>query len=200
MRNGVLLIPGSKQLVTKMMKSMAKKKFFPPRPSVNPTIYAYEAVDVTTHEGLLKVGYTGREVNKRIKEQVGTVAIEYKLVFEESAMKQDGSSFTDKELHYHLRKLGFANPKGEWYKCTLNDLRRAVYEVKTGERTEENRVLTFGVRPEQEEAINKTIAYFKSIKKENKDKTPHFLWNAKMRFGKTFASYQLAKRMGWKKV
>src|SRR5690606_9506682 len=51
-----------------------------------------------------------------------------------------------------------------------------------------------------EAAVDKTIAYFKSFIKENKDKTPHFLWNAKMRFGKTFASYQLAKKMGWKKV
>ncbi|NLO70471.1 MAG: DEAD/DEAH box helicase family protein, partial [Porphyromonadaceae bacterium] len=57
-----------------------------------------------------------------------------------------------------------------------------------------------GMRPEQEAAVDKTIAYFKSFKKENKDRTPHFLWNAKMRFGKTFASYQLAKEMGWTKV
>jgi hypothetical protein len=56
------------------------------------------------------------------------------------------------------------------------------------------------MRPEQEAAVDKTIAYFKSFKKENKDRTPHFLWNAKMRFGKTFASYQLAKEMGWTKV
>ena len=56
------------------------------------------------------------------------------------------------------------------------------------------------MRPEQEAAVDKTIDYFKSFKKENKDRTPHFLWNAKMRFGKTFASYQLAKKMGWKKV
>jgi hypothetical protein len=26
------------------------------------------------------------------------------------------------------------------------------------------------------------------------------MWNAKMRFGKTFAAYQLAKEMGWKKI
>ncbi|NQV93880.1 MAG: restriction endonuclease, partial [Sphingomonadales bacterium] len=37
-------------------------------------------------------------------------------------------------------------------------------------------------------------------KKENPEKTPHFLWNAKMRFGKTFAAYQLAKKMGWSKL
>lgn len=56
------------------------------------------------------------------------------------------------------------------------------------------------MQPEQEAAVDKTIAYFKSFKKENPDQTPHFLWNAKMRFGKTFASYQLAKEMDWTKI
>ena len=179
---------------------MSKKEFFPPRPSTNPTIYAYELVGVATHKGLLKISYTDRDAQTRIKEQLGTAAIPYKIVFEESAMKRDGSSFTDHEVHRILRKLGFANPEGEWLKCSLNDLRKAIWEIKTGERTEENRTLTFGLRPEQSAAVDKTITYFESFKKENKNRTPHFLWNAKMRFGKTFASYQLAKKMGWKKV
>lgn len=183
-----------------MKVTMSKKDFFPPRPSTNPTIYAYELVDVASHKGLLKIGYTDRDAQTRIKEQLGTAAIQYRIVFEESAMKKDGSSFTDHDIHRHLRKQGFANPEGEWFQCTLNDLRRAIWEIKTGERTEDNRVLSFGMRPEQEEAVNKSIAYFKSFKKENPDKTPHFLWNAKMRFGKTFASYQLAKKMGWTKI
>lgn len=179
---------------------MSKKEFFPPRPSTNPTIYAYELVDVASHHGLLKIGFTDRDAQRRIKEQLGTAAIQYKIVFEESAMKRDGSSFTDHEVHRLLREWKVVNATGEWYKCNLNDLRRAIHQIKTGERTGENRVLTFGMRPEQEEAVSKSIAYFKSFNKENKDRTPHFLWNAKMRFGKTFASYQLAKRMGWKKI
>ncbi|HMQ48888.1 MAG TPA: GIY-YIG nuclease family protein [Saprospiraceae bacterium] len=185
---------------------MSKKEFFPPRPSTNPTIYAYELVGVATHKGLLKIGYTDRDAQTRIKEQLGTAAIPYKIVFEESAMKRDGSSFTDHDIHRHLRKQGFANPEGEWFKCSLNDLRKAIWEIKTGERTEANRTLTFGMRPEQEEAVNKSIAYFKSFYEEKKRgalsgaEVPHFLWNAKMRFGKTFASYQLAKKMGWSKI
>jgi hypothetical protein len=179
---------------------MSNKEFFPPRPSTNPTIYGYELVGVDTHKGLLKIGFTDRNAQQRIKEQLGTAAIQYKIVFEESAMKRDGSSFTDHDVHRLLREWKVVNASGEWYKCTLNDLRRAIHQIKTGEKTEENRVLTFGMRPEQEEAVNKSIAYFKSFKKENKDRTPHFLWNAKMRFGKTFASYQLAKKMDWKKV
>lgn len=179
---------------------MSNKEFFPARPSTKPTIYAYELVGVATHKGLLKIGYTDRDAQTRIKEQLGTAAIPYKIVFEESAMKRDGSSFTDHEVHRLLREWKVVNESGEWFKCTLNDLRRAIHQIKTGEKTEENRVLSFGMRPEQEAAVDKTIAYFKSFKKENKERTPHFLWNAKMRFGKTFASYQLAKKMGWKKV
>ena len=179
---------------------MSKKEFFPPRPLTNPTIYAYELVGVTTHKNLLKIGFTDRNAQQRIKEQLGTAAIQYKIVFEESAMRRDGSSFTDHDIHRLLRQWNLENAYGEWYKCSLNDLQRAIHQIKTGERTEESRVLNFGMRPEQEEAVNKSIAYFKSFKQENKDKTPHFLWNAKMRFGKTFASYQLAKKMGWKKV
>lgn len=56
------------------------------------------------------------------------------------------------------------------------------------------------MRPEQEEAVNKTIEYFKSAAKERGTRSAKFLWNAKMRFEKTFASYQLAKRMGLTKI
>lgn len=176
--------------------NIIKKDFFPSRPSTNPTIYAYELVGVVTHKGLLKIGYTDRDTQTRIKEQLGTAAIQYKIVFEESAMKRDGSSFTDHDVHRHLRKQGFSNPEGEWFKCTLNDLRKTIWEIKTGEKTEENRVLTFGMRPEQKAAVNKTITYYQSFREENADKTPHFLWNAKMRFGKNICQLPISKKNG----
>lgn len=50
------------------------------------------------------------------------------------------------------------------------------------------------MRPEQERAVTLTQAYFKRSIKDDPTRVPKFLWNAKMRFGKTFASYQLAKR------
>ena len=177
-----------------------KTEFFPPRPSTNPTIYAYELIGVPAHVGLLKVGFTDRDAQKRVKEQLGTSAVPYKIVFEQSAMKNDGSSFTDHDIHRYLRKNGIHNPEGEWFKCSLKDIEAAIWAIKSGERNEDNRTLSFGMRPEQQEAVLKTIAYFKSYKSENPEQTPHFLWNAKMRFGKTFASYQLAKQMGWTKI
>lgn len=179
---------------------MHKRDFFPPRPAANPIVYAYELIGVPTHYGLLKIGYTARSSKIRIAEQLKTSAINYKIVFEESAMRNDGSSFTDHEIHRYLRKLGLANPDGEWFRCNIKELKAAVLSIKSGEKNEDNRTLTFSMRPEQSEAVDKTIAYFTSFIKENPDNTPHFLWNAKMRFGKTFASYQLAKRMAWTKI
>ena len=41
---------------------MSQQEFFIQRPSINPTIYAYEFVDVSTHKGYVKVGYTERDV------------------------------------------------------------------------------------------------------------------------------------------
>ena len=54
---------------------MSKKEFFPPRPFINPTIYAYELVSVDTHKGLLKIGFTDRDAQLRIKEQLGTAGL-----------------------------------------------------------------------------------------------------------------------------
>ena len=179
---------------------MSKKEFFPQRPETNPIIYVYELVGVSSHVGLLKVGYTIRSSEKRIDEQTKTSAVKYKILLEETAMRSDGSAFTDKNIHRLLRKKNIKNPFGEWFKCTVKDIKGAILEIKSGVKNEDNRTLDFRMRPEQSEAVDKTITYFKSFKKENKNKTPHFLWNAKMRFGKTFATYQLAKKMGWTKI
>lgn len=179
---------------------MNKKEFFLPRPNTTPTIYAYQLEDVGTHKGLLKVGFTDRDAKTRVAEQLKTARLKYKIVWESSAMRNDGSSFTDFDIHRYLRKKKVKNVDGEWYQCTVKDLDAALIAVRDKIENEENRTETFAMRPEQEQAVEKTITYFDSFKKENPGKTPHFLWNAKMRFGKTFASYQLAKKKGWKKV
>lgn len=175
-------------------------KFFPQRPEASPTIYVYELEKVETHQGRLKVGYTTRKTQERIEEQLGTSRVHYKIVFEASAMRNDGSSFTDHEVHNYLRNRGIKNSEGEWFECDVNEVRAAVLAIKNGLKNESRRTLDFAMRPEQIEAVTKTFLYFNDFKKENKNKTPHFLWNAKMRFGKTFATYKLAKKMGWKRV
>jgi hypothetical protein len=181
---------------------MSKKEFFPQRPKANPTIYAYKLPNDTSRTGQLKIGFTTRSAQERIEEQIGATRAKYEIVLIEPAIRNDGSSFTDHDIHKYLKRKGFINTDGEWFKCKVSDVKAAIIAVKKGELNEENRTLTFKMRPEQEIAVNKTIQYFESFKKEheNKDKTPRFLWNAKMRFGKTFASYQLAKKQGWKKI
>jgi len=126
--------------------------------------------------------------------------VEYKILLEASAIRADGSSFSDHDIHRYLRKKGFENPDGEWFRCSLKDVKSAIIAIQRGKENVESRTLTFGMRPEQQEAVEKTMAYFRSNKAENPESTPHFLWNAKMRFGKTFATYQLAKAMGWSKI
>lgn len=176
------------------------KDFFPQRPKATPTIYAYELPNDSSRKGQLKIGDTNRTVQERIKEQIGATRAEVKIVLEESSMRKDGSSFRDFEIHKYLRNKGIKNTDGEWFTCSVKEVKAAIIAIKKGELNEENRTLDFKMRPEQEQAVDKVIRYFDSYKKENPKSTPHFLWNAKMRFGKTFASYQLAKKQGWTKV
>lgn len=178
------------------------KDFFPPRPVSRPTIYAYEDTN-PQYAGLLKIGYTAVDARSRVLQQYPTRKPgkpPYRIVLEESAMRNDGTIFTDHDVHRMLRINGVKNPEGEWFRCTVAQVKSAIIAVRTGQLNEENRSLDFKMRPEQEAAVEKTVFYFKSFRKENHDKPPHFLWNAKMRFGKTFAAYQLALKMGWKKV
>lgn len=182
---------------------MPNMEFFPQRPESHPTIYAYEDSN-PQYKGLLKIGYTEKDVEKRVAQQYPTKRpdgmVPYKIVFAESAMRNDGSCFTDHEVHRILRKKKISGVGGEWFKCTVDDIKAAIIAIKTGRANIENRTRSFAMRPEQREAVEKAIAYFHSAKKDAPDRVPKFLWNAKMRFGKTFASYQLAKQMGLTKV
>ena len=88
----------------------------------------------------------------------------------------------------------------EWMKCTVADVQTVISELRSGKKLSGTHHETFEMRPEQASAVEKTAAYFESIWAENADAAPRFLWNAKMRFGKTFASYQLAKKLQAKRV
>ncbi|HRU25224.1 MAG TPA: DEAD/DEAH box helicase family protein, partial [Candidatus Latescibacteria bacterium] len=88
----------------------------------------------------------------------------------------------------------------EWFRCPVERVMSAINAVRQGQLYEESRSLNFRMRPEQEAAVEKTAAYFESFRKDNPTKAPRFLWNAKMRFGKTFAAYRLALKMGWRRV
>jgi hypothetical protein len=182
---------------------MTNKEFFPLRPEARPMIYAYDDSN-PEYKGLLKVGYTTIDVEQRVAQQYPTKRpdgkVPYRTVFAESAMYSDGGNFNDHDIHRALSKRGFEGVGGEWFRCTVEELKAVYIAVRDQVANIENRTRDFFMRPEQEEAVGKTIEYYKSAAKENSSRSAKFLWNAKMRFGKTFASYQLAKHMNLSKI
>ena len=165
-------------------------------------IYAYEDKYGPQLRGLLKVGYTTIGVPERVRQQYNIVRPgepPYRILVAESAMRQDGTAFMDHDVHRQLVRMGCQHAEGEWYRCTPQQVRAAIVAVRERMDVAWNRDKTFDMRPEQKRAVDKTVAYFDSYKSEA-GRVPHFLWNCKMRFGKTFTTYQLARRMGWKRV
>ena len=181
------------------------QEFFIQRPQINPTIYVYELVNVPSHKGYIKVGFTDRDVETRVKEQLHTSGVPYKILLKESAMRPDGTCFTDRDVHTILRRKGKlrlneGTDKNEWFACTTTDIISVINELRYGIVTDELRTKTFRMRPEQTIAVQKTMEFYSTAKAEEPTKAPKFLWNAKMRFGKTFAAYQLSKKMGFKRI
>ena len=181
---------------------MMPESFFPRRTAANPRIYAYEDTN-PQFDGLLKVGYTTQNAEDRVAQQYPTKRpgpLPYRIVLDMLAMRPDGSVFTDRDVHRFLRRNGIPNPDGEWFKCNGNDVKSAILSIYDYGASLGGRSMDFPMRPEQKAAVEKTIDYFESLRETETSKVPHFLWNAKMRFGKTFATYQLAKKMNWTKV
>jgi hypothetical protein len=165
-----------------------------------PRVYAY-SIDDNAHKGLLKVGQTARDVKQRIAEQVKTAAIKnYKIELDEPATRDDGTIFSDHDVRAALVRKKFANPELEWMRCSLKDLKTVLAELRKGQRFTGTHHLEFKMRREQAEAVKLTHAYFHSRWAEDPHAVPRFLWNAKMRFGKTFTTYQLARKLEAKRV
>ena len=180
---------------------MQNIQFFPQRPESHPMIYAYSDV---TYPGCLKVGFTAVDVDKRVAQQYPTKRpdgkVPYKIVYRDSALYPDGGNFTDHEVHAALKALGVKCVGGEWFECDVGTVKAAVITVRHKLNNLEGRTNAFKMRPEQQQAVDLTCAYYKSAEKEGAGRIPKFLWNCKMRFGKTFASYQLAKKLGYTRI
>ena len=181
----------------------------------HPKIYAYTIdqfaatpwVGKRKGAGLMKVGDTQRDVRVRIREQLAAIKMPIEtfadVLLVEAAITDDGRVFRDHEVHAALRKAGYHNVAGEWFECTKDEVAAAIQAVREGKdlprvRAEAN----FPMRPEQQRAVEQTAAYFRAHPKGRGKghKAPDYLWNAKMRFGKTFTTYQLAREMGWTRV
>lgn len=168
---------------------------------VVPMLYGYTTPEIKRHDGWTKIGYTERNVEERIKEQVNTADVEWKLEWKGAAIYDDESAefFTDKDFHNYLRKLGVEQEKdknNEWFKISGNESKYKFYEFRQnrGLIKLDLSAIPYKLRREQEEAVEKTISYI------NESKGDKFLWNAKPRFGKTLAVYDLCKRLKAKTV
>jgi hypothetical protein len=180
-------------------------------------IYVY-SIPIKTHGGRLKIGSatissvnpTQEEINlaaeERIKQQTKTADIPYLLEHAELAINNKGDCFLDHKVHEVLMRSGYKriaentkNKKSEWFEISVDVAKNAIKTVKegrialTGDEKEIKEMQSIDFRPNQLDAIDKTT---KAIKKGRK----HFLWNAKMRFGKTSAAMQVAKENKMQKV
>ena len=168
-------------------------EILPIKPDARLRIYAY-SIDDQAHKGQLKVGQTTRSVKQRVvNEQLKTANIKnFKIELDEPGEREDGTPITDRQVRAALVRRGFDKAELEWMYCSARDVKAALLALRSGEQISGTR--------EQRAAVDKTHAYFHSIWQEDMNEVPRFLWNAKMRFGKTFASYKLAQKLGAKRV
>ena len=187
---------------------MAKpiEEILTPKPEARLRIYAWTPNDPpATYVGLIKVGQTTQEdVNVRIQQSMGVMPHEYTLHVDELAERKDGTIFRDGDVRLRLVQKKFENPviggAREWVRCTPEDVKTAIVELQKGLKLSGTHHENFPMRREQAEAVDKAFNYFKSIWTEDSTASPRFLWNAKMRFGKTFAAYQLARKLDSERV
>lgn len=177
-----------------------------PKPEARLRIYAWTPNDPpVAYVGLIKVGQTTREnVNDRVRQSQGQMHQAYTLHVDARAEREDGSTFRDSDVRQRLVDKGFENvvigASREWMRCSPEDVKTAITELQKGLRLSGTHNETFPPREEQAAAVEQTYAYYHSRWQQDANAVPRFLWNAKMRFGKTFTTYQLAKKLGAKRV
>jgi hypothetical protein len=183
------------------MVKFSSDEILTPKPSERLKIYAWSPKDPSTqYIGLIKIGQTLQpDVNQRIKQSQGQMQHEYVLHVDELAERDDGTIFRDSDVRQRLIEKGFENviigSSTEWMRCTVSDVKTVITELQKGIKLSGTHHETFKMRTEQCEAVKLTHSYFQSRWKEDHNAVPRFLWNAKMRFGKTFTTYQLAAQM-----
>lgn len=159
-----------------------------------PQIYAYTTPQVPSHNGWLKIGYTERQsVEERIKQQCHTANIAWHLEWSGNAVYENSTeTFHDTDFHAYLTKEGYQRQPGtEWFHINANEARMLFYDFRQNRGVVEGKhTQSYQLRDSQALAVSRTIDSFRNHPKKE------FLWNAKPRFGKTLAVYDLCMRMG----
>ena len=163
-----------------------------------PQIYAYTTPEIARHDGWTKIGYTEQNVDTRLKQQMHTADVEYKLEWHGNATYEDtGETFHDTDFHGYLRKLDIVGKPGtEWFEIEPSPAHQRFYEFRENHGIVGDTLapVEYRLRDEQERASEKTVDY------AHLHERGEFLWNAKPRFGKTLTSYDFCKRIGAQKV
>lgn len=147
----------------------------------------------------------------RINQYTTTAGISYDLLYTELAIrtvvkngKNISEAFSDHDVHNVLKRseikrhvFDIDGNSNEWFKVDLETAKKAICAVKEGRSSLLSSEVSEGrspiiFRPEQAEAIRKTIKQFKTGNQ--------MLWNAKMRFGKTLTALQVAKECEFKHI
>ena len=177
------------------------------------------SIDDRKHHGLLKIGevFVNNELAddsnmqnlaKSVRDVLNTRSymqgISYQIEHVEcTTYNQQTKRYTADDVYRQLRKMDISSksfetinkePADIWFATSLIEIKNAINEIKAGRGAGYGEIK---FRPEQEKAISETVSYFKKEFKDIK-KGKSFLWNAKMRFGKTLSGLEVARRMGFK--
>lgn len=165
---------------------------------VIPVCYAYTTPELRKHDGWTKIGFTERDAEERIREQVSTSDVDYKLEWANNAVYEGSNdTFRDSDFHKYLINLGVQRKEGkEWFEIEPDKAEFDFFKFRKtrGLIEADEKPAPYTLRNEQGKAVSMTIDYFNSHDKGE------FLWNAKPRFGKTLASYDLCMKMGFENI
>lgn len=177
------------------------------------------------HQGLLKIGevfvdndiadsHSNQELGKAVRAVLDArpymQGVSYHIEYVEcTTYEQDSKCYKADDVYRTLRAMdipsktlgkykdpttGQTEDADIWFACTIFDVQDVISKIKQGKGAGHGAIK---FRPEQEKAIHDTVEYFqKEFKDPNKGK--HYLWNAKMRFGKTLSGLEVAKRCGYR--
>lgn len=173
---------------------------------VKPQCYAYTLPTVSEKNGWTKIGYTERDVETRIREQVQVLALRHRTEWVEEAKFNNGKIFNDKAFHAYLVKgniqqdsYTYTDQAGdehsepaEWFYISPEDSHRRFFEFRDSMGVyEAGAVMPYNLREEQNNAVRYASNYFNA----NDGEDSEYLWNCKPRFGKTLSTYDLCKKL-----
>lgn len=176
------------------------------------------------HQGLLKIGevFVDNDIaDSKIRQELGKAVravldarpymqgVAYHIEYVECTTYDQDKCYKADDVYRTLRAMdipsktlgkykdpttGQTEDADIWFACTIFDIHDIISKIKQGKGAGHGAIK---FRPEQEKAIHDTVEYFqKEFKDPNKGK--HYLWNAKMRFGKTLSGLEVAKRCGYR--